>query len=175
MRKHTPALIDAVRWLFPACVTEAKESDGQVRHAIDFDLLRQELSDCIIEVPTEHYQLNWPGKRAAMALAGESARKSFFPQPQESLNFETTQNLFIEGDKNVVIRINNRQTSANIQKVQERQNWPISSHLKPSGECKYNLDSEFCPNDDNCENDSVDRLHSLSSRMADKKITTTGN
>ncbi len=90
--------IDAVRRLFPHCVTEAKGKDGQIQPAIDFDLLRQELSDCLIEGPTERYQLNWPGKRAAIAAASEPIRKAFFPQPKESLHFQTTQNLFIEGD-----------------------------------------------------------------------------
>ena len=175
MRKNTTALIDAVGRLFPHCVTEAEGSDGKVRQAIDFDRLRQELSDSLIEGPAERYQLNWPGKHQAIAAASQPIRKTLFPCSEESLIFETARNLFLEGDKNVVIRINNRQSSANIQKVQERQNWPISSHFKPGGECKYNLDSEFRLNDDNCENDSVDRLHSLFSRTADKKITNTEN
>ena len=98
MRKHTTAFLDAVRRLFPHCVTEAKGKDGQIQPAIDFDLLRQELSDRLIDGPAERYQLNWPGKRQAILSASQPIRQSFFPQPKESLNFQTTQNLFIEGD-----------------------------------------------------------------------------
>ena len=175
MRSDVTEMMDALRRLFPACVTEAQSQDGQLRPAIDFDLLRQEFSEQLVDGPAERYQLTWPGKREAILSANQPIRKTLRPCPQESRHFATTKNMFIEGFKNTDVHIDNREVSANIQKVQERQNWPISSHLKPSGECKYNLDSEFCPNDDNCENDSVDRLHSLSSRMADKKITTTGN
>lgn len=98
MRKHTSSPIGADWRLFPACVTEAEGSDGKVRQAIDFDLLRQELSDSLIEGPAERYQLNWPGKRQAILAANQPIRKAFFPQPQESVNFQSTQNLFIEGD-----------------------------------------------------------------------------
>ena len=90
--------IGAVWRLFPHCVTEAKGKDDKVRQAIDFDLLRREISDSLIEGPAERYQLNWPGKHQAIAAASQPARKAFSPQPKESLNFETTQNLFLEGD-----------------------------------------------------------------------------
>ena len=98
MRPDVTEMMNALRRLFPACVTEAKGKDGQIQPAIDFDLLRQELSPHLIEGTAERYQLNWPGKRQAILSAGQPTRKSFFPQPQESLHFQTTQNLFIEGD-----------------------------------------------------------------------------
>ena len=61
--------IALIRSLFPGCVTEAKSSDGTMRLAVDFDQLRQELSDQIIEGPQERYRLEWPGKREALVLA----------------------------------------------------------------------------------------------------------
>ncbi len=178
MHKNTPQtnkFIDTGRRLFPNCITETKTKDGQIQPAIDFDLLPQERSDCLIEGPTERYQLNWPGKHQALLAADLPIRKTLRPRPEESGNFKTTQNLFIEDFKNAAIQIDDRQLSTNIQKVQERQNWPISSHLKPSEGCEYNLNSEFCLNNGNCQNDSVDRLYSSFSRMVDKKITTTRN
>ncbi|HDO8325916.1 TPA: site-specific DNA-methyltransferase, partial [Legionella pneumophila] len=65
---------------------------------IDFDLLRQELSREIVEGPQERYQLNWPGKRQALLTANAPIAKTLRPCPEESVDFDTTRNLFIEGD-----------------------------------------------------------------------------
>ena len=74
LKMHSPDLsqdnIAKIRALFPGCVTEASdEATGEVRLAVDFDQLRQELSDHIVEGPQERYRLDWPGKRKALALA----------------------------------------------------------------------------------------------------------
>lgn len=84
--------------LFPNCVTESKNEDGTVKRAIDFDQLRQELSTSIVEGPQERYQLNWPGKREALLTANAPIAKTLRPCREESVDFDTTQNLFIEGD-----------------------------------------------------------------------------
>ncbi len=84
--------------LFPNCVTEAKGEDGEVKPAIDFDLLRQELSGDLVEGPQERYRLDWPGKREALALANAPIAKTLRPCREESVDFETTKNLYIEGD-----------------------------------------------------------------------------
>lgn len=67
LKMHSPNLtqenIARIRDLFPGCVTEAKGEDGSVKLAVDFDQLRQELSESIVEGPQERYHLNWPGKR----------------------------------------------------------------------------------------------------------------
>ena len=84
--------------LFPSCVTEAEDENGKLRMAVDFDQLRQELSDNIVEGPQERYHLNWPGKREALITANAPIAKTLRPAPDESVNFDTTQNLFIEGD-----------------------------------------------------------------------------
>lgn len=84
--------------LFPNCVTESKAADGKLKHAIDFDQLRQELSTAIVEGPQERYQLNWPGKREALLTANAPIAKTMRPCRVESVDFDTTQNLFIEGD-----------------------------------------------------------------------------
>jgi adenine-specific DNA-methyltransferase len=94
----TSANIARLAELFPNCVTEKKNSDGTLRRAIDFDLLSQELSHDLVEGPQERYRLDWPGKRAALALANEPIQKTLRPSRDESVNFDTTQNLYLEGD-----------------------------------------------------------------------------
>ena len=84
--------------LFPNCVTESKDEKGKLRKSIDFDLLKQELSADIVEGPKERYHLNWPGKREALVTANRPIDKALRPCREESVDFDTTQNLFIEGD-----------------------------------------------------------------------------
>ena len=100
------ANIAKVRELFPGCVTEARdEVTGQVCLAVDFDLLRQELSGHIVEGPQERYRLDWPGKRKALALANAPVTRTLRPCRAESVDFDTTQNLFIEGDNLEVLKL----------------------------------------------------------------------
>jgi adenine-specific DNA-methyltransferase len=94
----TQANIAKLAELFPNCVTETCESDGTLKKSIDFDQLRQELSTAIVEGPQERYQLNWPGKREALLTANAPIAKTLRPCREESVDFDTTQNLFIEGD-----------------------------------------------------------------------------
>ena len=84
--------------MFPNCRTERKDADGTVRPAIDFDLLSQELSHDLVEGPQERYRLDWPGKREALALGNAPIRKTLRPCKDESVDFDTTRNLYIEGD-----------------------------------------------------------------------------
>ncbi|WP_298746355.1 site-specific DNA-methyltransferase [uncultured Serinicoccus sp.] len=84
--------------LFPNVITETLDVDGSPVLAVDFDLLRQELSDHIVEGPRERYQLDWPGKRAAAFAANAPIAKTLRPVRAESVNFDLTKNLFIEGD-----------------------------------------------------------------------------
>jgi adenine-specific DNA-methyltransferase len=102
LKMHSPNLsqdnIARIQALFPNCVKEAKGEDGSVKLAVDFDQLRQELSESIVEGPQERYQLNWPGKREALLTANSPIAKTLRPCRDESIDFDTTQNLFIEGD-----------------------------------------------------------------------------
>ena len=84
--------------LFPGVVTETVDGDGNAITAVDFDLLRQELSNHVVEGPQERYQLDWPGKRAASFAANAAIAKTLRPIRAESVDFDTTKNLFIEGD-----------------------------------------------------------------------------
>ena len=94
----TVANIEKLADLFPMVMTESVDADGNVKMAVDFDLLRQELSDHVVEGPQERYQLDWPGKRAAAFAANAPIAKTLRPVRDESVGFDTTKNLFIEGD-----------------------------------------------------------------------------
>lgn len=90
--------IARIRDLFPGCVTEGAGEDGRVKFSVDFDLLKQELSDLIVDGAEERYQLNWPGKREALISTNAPIAKTLRPVIKESVSFDTTKNLFIEGD-----------------------------------------------------------------------------
>jgi len=102
LKMHSPNLtngnIASIRKLFPNCVTEARDEHGTLKLAVDFDQLKQELSDSIVEGPQERYHLNWPGKREALLTANAPIAKTLRPCREESVDFDTTKNLFIEGD-----------------------------------------------------------------------------
>jgi len=102
LKMHSPNLtqdnISRILELFPGCVTEVKGEDGRLQLAVDFDQLRQELSSSIVEGPQERYHLNWPGKREALLTANAPIARTLRPCRDESVDFDTTRNLFIEGD-----------------------------------------------------------------------------
>jgi adenine-specific DNA-methyltransferase len=109
LQMHSPDLtatnIDKIAELFPGVITESTDENGETKRAIDFDLLRQELSDHIVEGPQERYQLDWPGKRAAAYAANAPIAKTLRPLREESVDFDTTKNLFIEGDNLDVLKL----------------------------------------------------------------------
>ena len=94
--------VEKLAELFPDCVTEGPNGGGL---NVDFDLLRQALSDRLVEGPTERYRLDWPGKREAMLLANTPTTKTLRPCREESVYFDTTRNLFIEGDNLEALKI----------------------------------------------------------------------
>ena len=102
LKMHSPDLtqrnIDAIVEIFPMVVTETLDAHGRPTRAVNFDLLRQELSDHVVEGLQERYQLDWPGKRAAALAANAPIAKTLRPVREASVHFDTTQNLFIEGD-----------------------------------------------------------------------------
>lgn len=94
----TDANIGKLAELFPSVITETLDADGKPSKAVDFDLLRQELSDRVVEGPQERYRLDWPGKREAAFVSNAPIAKTLRPVREESVDFDTTKNLFIEGD-----------------------------------------------------------------------------
>lgn len=110
LKMHSPDLsqsnIAKVRELFPGCVTEAHdEVTGELRLSVDFDQLRQELSDHIVEGPQERYRLDWPGKREALLAANAPIAKTVRPFERESVGFARTHNLLVEGDNLEALKI----------------------------------------------------------------------
>lgn len=103
LKMHSPDLsahnLQRLAELFPSCVVEARDpQSGALRPSIDFDQLRQELSGHVVEGPRERYHLDWPGKREAILAAHAPIAKTLRPCRDESLHFDSTKNLFIEGD-----------------------------------------------------------------------------
>jgi len=109
LKMQTPNLvddhIDKIAEIFPHCITEDRDENGNVRRTVDFDLLQQELSNHVVEGPRERYTLNWPGKNEAILTANAPIAKTLRPCEEESVDFETTQNLFIEGDNLDVLKL----------------------------------------------------------------------
>ena len=96
--------ISRIAELFPECITEVKNQRGGVKRSVDFDKLRQLLSSDIVEGNEERYQFTWPDKRKAILAANAPISATLRPCPEESVNFDTTQNLYIEGDNLDVLK-----------------------------------------------------------------------
>ena len=97
--------IDRIAALFPECVTEAENESGGSRRAIDFDVLCDLLSDDVAEGRRERYQFTWPGKAKARLEARTPTAKTMRPCPEKSVDWETTQNLYVEGDNLEALKI----------------------------------------------------------------------
>ena len=97
--------IAKIAQLFPNCVTEAKDENGEITHKIDFDMLKQELSHSLVEGREERYQFTWPDKKQAILTANAPINKTLRPCREESVNFDETENLYIEGDNLEVLKL----------------------------------------------------------------------
>lgn len=116
LKMRTPDLtdknIEQIAALFPNVITEVedlttKHTKGTKKYkkVVDFDLLRQMLSDNLVEDDNERYRLDWPGKKASLLKANTPITKTLRPCREESVNFDTTENLYIEGDNFEVLKI----------------------------------------------------------------------
>lgn len=90
--------------LFPNCVTEARDEDGHLKKAINFELLKQMLFDSVID-GDEAYEFSWVGKKASIVEANRPIRKTLRPVKEDSVNWDTTENLYIEGDNLEVLKL----------------------------------------------------------------------
>ena len=108
LKMQTPDLtqtnIEKLAALFPSCVTEARGEDGKLKKAVNFELLRQMLSDVVLE-GDEAYEFTWVGKKAAIVEANRPIRKTLRPCPAESVDWNSTENLYIEGDNLEVLKL----------------------------------------------------------------------
>jgi len=148
LKMHSPNLtqdnIARIRDLFPGCVTEAKGEDGSLKLAVDFDQLRQELAESIVEGPQERYHLNWPGKREALLTANAPIAKTLRPCREESVNFDDTKNIFIEGDNLDALKLLQENYLGKVKMI----------YIDPP----YNTGNDFIYEDDFAE-DTEDYLH----------------
>ena len=123
--------------LFPNCLTERKNEDGEVELAIDFDMLKQELSSVIVEGNEERYQFTWPDKKKSILLANAPIAKTLRPCREESVDFDTTENLYIEGDNLDVLKLLQETYLGKIKMI----------YIDPP----YNTGNDFVYNDDFAE------------------------
>jgi len=109
LKMHTPNKADEnfakLAALFPNAVTETKDEHGDIVRAIDKDILMQEISATVVEGADERYQFTWPDKKKSILLANAPINKTLRPCKEESLNFDTTENLYIEGDNLEVLKL----------------------------------------------------------------------
>lgn len=123
--------------LFPNCVTERKNENGEVEYAVDFDMLRQELSSVVVEGNEERYQFTWPDKKKAVLAANAPISATLRPCRAESMDFDTTQNLYIEGDNLDVLKLLQETYLGKIKMI----------YIDPP----YNTGNDFVYNDDFAE------------------------
>ncbi len=102
---YTDNNIEKIGQLFPNCLTEQIGADGQIHSMIDFDILRQELSKDIVEGNQERYQFTWPDKKRAIRLANTPSSMTLRPCREESVDFDNTENLYVEGDNLEVLKL----------------------------------------------------------------------
>ena len=96
--------IEKIAELFPQVMTETKNAEGELERVVDFDALRDLLGD-VAEGQRERYQFTWPGKREAKAEARRPIYKTMIPEPGKSKDWDTTENLYIEGDNLDALKI----------------------------------------------------------------------
>lgn len=96
--------IEKIAALFPNCVTEMPDENGKIKQAVNFELLKQMLSPNVID-GDEAYEFTWVGKKASIVEANKPIRKTLRPCPEESKNWDTTENLYIEGDNLEVLKL----------------------------------------------------------------------
>lgn len=108
MRMETPDLtaknVEKIGALFPNCITETRDENNKLKKAINFDLLRQMLSEDVVD-GDEAYEFTWVGKKAAIVEANKPIRKALRPCPEESVDWDTTENLYVEGDNLEVLKL----------------------------------------------------------------------
>ena len=134
----TGSNIDKIARLFPQCVTEHKDKDGKTVPGIDFEKLREELSADVIDDGEERYQFTWPDKKAHAHLANTPTNKTLRPCREESVDFDHTQNLYIEGDNLDVLKVLRETYLGKVKMI----------YIDPP----YNTGNDFVYNDDFSQN-----------------------
>lgn len=142
LKMHSPNKVEEnikkIGELFPNCLTERLGEDGKPEACIDFDMLKQELSSVVVEGPEERYQFTWPDKKKSILLANAPISATLRPCREESVDFDTTENLYIEGDNLDVLKLLQETYLGKIKMI----------YIDPP----YNTGSDFVYEDDFAEN-----------------------
>ncbi len=96
--------VEKIEALFPNCITESKDENGQLRKSVNFKMLKQMLSEDIVD-GEEAYEFTWVGKKESIVEANKPIRKTLRPAPEESVDWDNTENLYIEGDNLEVLKL----------------------------------------------------------------------
>ena len=102
---HSDFTLEALRQIAPSAFTEVRGTDGELTHKVDFDVLRELLGDAILDANEECFGFHWVGKQAAKRAAAEPTRQTLRPIVEESVDWDTTENLYIEGDNLEVLKL----------------------------------------------------------------------
>lgn len=97
--------LEALKQLIPACFTEVKNEQGELQQVVDWDTLRQLLGENIADENHERYQFTWAGKQGARLEANKATNQTLRPVPEDSVDWDTTENLYIEGDNLQVLKL----------------------------------------------------------------------
>ena len=142
LKMHSPNKVDEnikkIGELFPNCLTERLGADGKPEACIDFDMLKQELSSVVVEGNEERYQFSWPDKKKSILLANAPISATLRPCREESVDFDHTENLYIEGDNLDVLKLLQETYLGKIKMI----------YIDPP----YNTGSDFVYEDDFAEN-----------------------
>lgn len=125
--------VERIGELFPNCITESKDEHGQLKRAINFEMLRQMLSEDVVD-GKEAYEFTWVGKKASIVEANKPIRKTLRPCKEDSVNWDTTENLYIEGDNLQVLKLLQESYLGKVKMI----------YIDPP----YNTGSDFIYNDD---------------------------
>lgn len=162
LKMHTANLvaknIEKLTALFPNCITETRNEQGEIIKGVDFDLLRQELSTVLVEGEQERYTLNWVGKKESILAANAPIAKTLRPCREESVNFDTTENLFIEGDNLDALKLLQENYLGKVKMI----------YIDPP----YNTGKDFIYNDDFAENTEAFLLRSNQVDEDDNRLVT---
>ena len=101
----TRSNVELLAQLFPNTVTEIIDEEGKKKRVINFDLLKQELSEYVTSEKQERYQMTWPDKKNAISLANKSIVATLRPLKEKSVDFDNTQNIYVEGDNLDVLKL----------------------------------------------------------------------
>ena len=131
---HSEFTLEALKQIAPSAFTEVRGADGELTHKVNFEVLRELLGDAIADANEESFGFQWVGKQAAKRAATEPTRQTLRPVVEDSVDWDTTENLYIEGDNLEVLKLLQRAYLGKVKMI----------YIDPP----YNTGNDFVYNDD---------------------------